>query len=152
VLYEMATGRPFHETVSATLTDAILNRPASSPRQLTPHLSGELERIILKCLEKDAENRYQSAKELLVDLRRLATPTAIPLVPNTRAPARGTLATLFRSAQRPLPLGIAFILFVVALLIGFNVGGVRDRLWGKPAAPKIESLGGAAAGEPLARP
>jgi len=141
VVHEMATGqRPFRETVSATLTDAILNRPASSPRQLAPRLSGELERIILKCLEKDPENRYQSAKELGVDLRRLAAPSGVSVAPSPRAPARGTIAALVRSAQRPLPLGIGVTLVAVALLLGFNVGGLRDRLLGQPAGSKIESL------------
>jgi tetratricopeptide (TPR) repeat protein len=39
-------------------------------------LSPELERITGKCLEKEPENRYQSAKELAIDLRRLLTPSA----------------------------------------------------------------------------
>src|SRR5208283_6215301 len=36
----------------------------------------ELERVIGKCLEKEPENRYQFAKELAIDLRRLLTPSA----------------------------------------------------------------------------
>ncbi|MGH9813733.1 MAG: serine/threonine-protein kinase, partial [Candidatus Acidiferrales bacterium] len=103
VLYEMATGRrPFQETLSTALTDAILHKPAPPPGRLQPDLSSDLERIILKCLEKDPENRYQSAKELLVDLRRLAAPTAVPIAPSPVAPATGRIATLLRSAQRPL--------------------------------------------------
>ena len=43
-----------------------------------------------------------------------------------------------RSAQRPLPLGIAAALLVAALL-AFNVGGLRQRLFG-PATPKIDSI------------
>ncbi|MFY9585078.1 MAG: serine/threonine-protein kinase, partial [Candidatus Acidiferrales bacterium] len=75
VLYEMATGqRPFREGLASRLTDAILHQPPVPPRTLNGRISPELERIILKCLEKDPENRYQSAKELVVDLRRLATP------------------------------------------------------------------------------
>jgi len=105
VLYEVATGRrPFRETISATLTDAILHRPASSPRELVPQLSGELERIILKCLEKDPENRYQSAKELCVDLRRLATQVsagvAAPAPP--RAEAHGARQLIRSLAVLPL--------------------------------------------------
>lgn len=72
VLYEMATGqRPFAEVQSGQLIGAILRRPPAKPRTLNPKLSPELERIIGKCLEKDPEDRYQSAKELAADLSRL---------------------------------------------------------------------------------
>lgn len=81
VLYHMATGQPpFREEVSARLTDAILHRAPVSPHILSAYLSLELERIMLKCLEKDPENRYQSAKELEVDLRRLSMPNSSDLI------------------------------------------------------------------------
>jgi len=72
VLYEMATHqRSFREESTARLFDSILHQVVVAPRALNPRISPEMERIILKCLEKEPENRYQSAKELLVDLRRL---------------------------------------------------------------------------------
>ncbi len=78
VLYEMATGqRPFADVERSQLIGAILHRPPLPPTALNPRLSPELERIIGKCLEKEPENRYQSAKELAIDLRRLLTPSAV---------------------------------------------------------------------------
>ncbi len=77
VLYEMATGqRPFREELGPRLIDDILHKPPAPPGRLNVELPAELERIILKCLDKEPENRYQSAKELMVDLRRLGLPTA----------------------------------------------------------------------------
>ncbi len=74
VLYEMANGRrPFDENLAPPLIDAILNKLPVPLRGLNGAIPAELERIILKCLDKDPENRYQSAKELVVDLRRLET-------------------------------------------------------------------------------
>lgn len=74
VLYEMVAGhRPFDEDLAPPLIDAILNKLPVSLRELNGAIPAELERIILKCLDKDPENRYQSAKELVVDLRRLET-------------------------------------------------------------------------------
>src|SRR5262249_3238180 len=85
VLYEMATGRrPFEATLPTALAADIQHKPPARPGRINPDLPPKLEDIILKCLEKDPANRYQSAKELAVDLRRLAissaTVAAIPVV------------------------------------------------------------------------
>jgi serine/threonine protein kinase/Tfp pilus assembly protein PilF len=70
VLYEIATGKhPFAGRAGSALIDAILNTPPPPPRRLQHDISSRLEQIILKCLQKEPEHRYQSAKELLVDLR-----------------------------------------------------------------------------------
>jgi eukaryotic-like serine/threonine-protein kinase len=86
VLYEIATGRrPFSEETAPRLIDAILNKLPAPLRGLNCAIPAELERIILKCLDKDPENRYQSAKELVVDLRRLeATSSAVAVAPPLR--------------------------------------------------------------------
>lgn len=71
VLYEMATGRlPFQGTLSTALVNEIVHNPPPPPGRFRTDLSSRMEELILKCLEKDPEYRYQSAKELLVDLRR----------------------------------------------------------------------------------
>lgn len=79
VLCEMCTGRrPFEARTSTALAGDILHQPPTAPSELNPKISPRLEEIIIKCLEKEPENRYQSARELGVDLRRLATPTLLP--------------------------------------------------------------------------
>ena len=96
VLYEMATGRhPFMEVDRPRLIAAILRSTPLSPAAVMPGLSAELDRIILKCLEKDPDLRYQLAKELAVDLRRLQTITSsgfeLPVTASHRAPGRRIL-------------------------------------------------------------
>jgi serine/threonine protein kinase/Flp pilus assembly protein TadD len=72
VLYEMATGTlPFEGTTKEILLDSILNRTPISPRRRNPTVSEELERIIVKCLEKNREARYQHASEIHADLLAL---------------------------------------------------------------------------------
>ncbi len=62
---------PFQGDTSVAVFDSILHQAPTSPVRLNPGVPAELERIINKALEKDCEVRYQSARDLLVDLTRL---------------------------------------------------------------------------------
>jgi len=110
VLYEMATGkRPFREELSSRLIDAILHHPPIPPRAVSSKISPELERIVLKCLEKDPDNRYQSAKDLEVDLRQLTTVGTTGLASSAKSA---------RSSQRRTILWIGFGVALLALILG----------------------------------
>jgi len=71
VLYEMAARRlPFGGATATETMDQILHAQPEAIGQ-AGRIPAELERIARKCIEKDRERRYQSARELLVDLRNL---------------------------------------------------------------------------------
>jgi hypothetical protein len=64
----MATGRrPFTEEFAPDLAESILHQQPSRPRELNPAVSRDLEVIILKCLEKEPQNRYARVHQLLED-------------------------------------------------------------------------------------
>jgi serine/threonine protein kinase len=72
VLYELSTGKtPFAGTSLADTLDRILHAQPEAMARLNYNVTPELERIVRKCLEKQSARRYQSARELLVDLRNL---------------------------------------------------------------------------------
>jgi serine/threonine protein kinase/tetratricopeptide (TPR) repeat protein len=76
VLYQMATGRlPFQgSTPTETITEIVKSEPVPIG-ELSPVSPPELERIVRKCMEKDAGRRYQSTRDLAVDLDNLKRDT-----------------------------------------------------------------------------
>ncbi len=72
VLYEMVTARrPFHGPNASVTIDQILHGQPESVMRFNYSCSADLERIIQKCLRKNPEERYQTAQDLLTDLRVL---------------------------------------------------------------------------------
>ena len=72
ILYELITGsRPFSGDSIGQVINNIINQPVNPAIRLNPDVSQELDRIIRKCLEKDAVRRYQTPRDLLTDLENL---------------------------------------------------------------------------------
>ena len=70
-LYEMLTGRPpFVAASRLERVELVLHQEPTRLRLLNAHVPVDLETICLKCLQKEARQRYESARELAVDLRR----------------------------------------------------------------------------------
>ncbi len=73
VLYELTTGQlPFGGSNFAEILNNIVHSQPTAIARLNYDVPPELERITLKCLQKLPDRRYQSARELMVDLRNLA--------------------------------------------------------------------------------
>jgi hypothetical protein len=110
VLYELVTARRvFEGKKGADLTSAILQQAPPPPRTRGAAVSAGLEAVILKSLDKDPDLRYQSARELLVDLERLARGATAPTA-DISAPAAGA------RWSRLLPWLVAAVALVSAAL------------------------------------
>ena len=132
LLYRMATGRlAFPEADTAKMIGLILGSAPAPPRSVNQHLSPGLENIVLKCLEKDPEDRYQSAKELVVDLRRLLSAGRVPSGPSKGRQQIGANAYIA---------GGVMLVATVGLIVGLNLGGMRDRVFGGKKYAEIHSL------------
>lgn len=96
VLYEVATGRQaFSGPTSAAIFDAILHQTPTPPAQFNAILPQKLGEIITKALEKDRQLRYQSAGDMLADLKRLKRDldsggTAVAAAANNDEPGEGS--------------------------------------------------------------
>ena len=89
VMYEMATGRlPFSAATATETIERITHAQPEAIARFNYDVSAELERIIRKCLEKDRERRYQSARELLVDLKNLKRDSDAGAAPKAGAVTR----------------------------------------------------------------
>src|SRR5579864_4953959 len=101
VLYEMLTGkRVFDGKSQASVIAAILERPAPSVSDVAP---AALDRVLKKCLEKDPENRWQSARDLKTELEWIA-----------QGASEGNIAPSSARRREKLPWIVAAVLAVVA--------------------------------------
>jgi serine/threonine protein kinase/WD40 repeat protein len=72
VLYEILTGRrPFEGATNLELLQVVIHRPAQPLAEVRPDLPIALRMVVEKALEKDPAERYQSARDLVVDLKRV---------------------------------------------------------------------------------
>jgi eukaryotic-like serine/threonine-protein kinase len=69
ILYELFTGKvPFTGETAIAIGFQQMREEPPPPRQINPQISTELERIILKALEKNPSDRYSSVSEMRTDL------------------------------------------------------------------------------------
>ncbi len=111
VMYELLTGQlPFKGAHEAAVMYEVVNVDPPSLRLEKPEIEPDLERIVMKCLEKDRENRYQSAREVAVDLKRFKRDSdGKPL----RTPDRVMPAQPARPRRSRMPLAGAAVAVVV---------------------------------------
>jgi serine/threonine protein kinase len=126
VLYEMATGaRAFTGKTSIAIADGILNKAPIPAMRVNPSVPPELERIIDHALEKDRDERCQSAAELRAQLKRLKRETES---------GKSVTATPRKSGNQNKVWLAAGAVVVLALIV---VTGLYLR---KPSAQAIESI------------
>ena len=148
VVYEMLTGRPPIMTDNfVDLAIAITTKDPEPPSHFIRGLAPEVDRVVLKALQKDPAKRYPTARELLHDLRTLRQEidfetklvsgrvSSAPLVFQQTAPLFGshtTSSAFMRLGTRftPKQMGAIALILLSAVLIAYAVG--RNALVDRP--------------------
>ncbi len=119
ILFEMVTGRlPFEGETPLSIVLKHRNEPPSDPRTMNAQLSPAMSGVILRCLEKSRDRRYQSAADLLEDLGRVerGLPTTQRVAP-ARKPITGREITVKFSLRKVLVPGLIVTVLAVAGLV-----------------------------------
>jgi tRNA A-37 threonylcarbamoyl transferase component Bud32 len=103
VTYEMLAGRPpFIAESAAALVDQHATRPPERPSRLRPEVSAALDEVVLRCLAKDPEGRYDSARALCAALAEVP-PSGNGGAAGGAAPTRVLSGARWRRPAPPLP-------------------------------------------------
>jgi hypothetical protein len=110
ILFEMITGRaPFEGDTPLSIFYRHVNTPPPSPRLLNAQVPEKLNRLILRCLEKDPDKRYQTADELRSDLAQIEKSIPAPerVVPAGKSSTTKRIPARFRWKKLRLPVLLA---------------------------------------------
>jgi serine/threonine-protein kinase len=144
LLYEMLTGHVPHDadTMMGILTKHLYEDPVP-PKVRVPEVSAELEQVIMRCLEKKADHRYQTMHEIHTDLVRIheghqpkgpETITHAPKVERRRGRGR-------------TPVFVGGLAVAVLVLLGSLALGARSERNDEPANATASALGATSAAE-----
>jgi len=126
VLYEMVTGRrPFKGEDDAATLHAITDDTPQPLARFCTDVPDELQQVVDRALEKDAETRYQTASGMLADLKRLAVSGLMPVTVSAQA-----------TRARKLRWAVAISVLIIAVVWG----GLQLKDWLTPAEAQVKSL------------
>jgi serine/threonine protein kinase/Flp pilus assembly protein TadD len=118
ILFEMLTGRlPFEGETPLSVALKHKSEMPKDPRELDPQIPMNLSLLILKCMEKEKEKRYQNADELLLELRNIekGLPTAEKEGPKRKPIAEKEITVKFRLKRLFIPALALIALTIIAL-------------------------------------
>jgi serine/threonine protein kinase/Flp pilus assembly protein TadD len=135
ILYEMVAGQvPFEGETPLSIAMKHKNQVPRDPKEINAHIPEELSRVILRCMEKDREKRYQNVENILSDLINIeeGIPTTERVLPKRRPLTTKEITVTFKLQKLFIP-----VLVVVALAI---IGTIIWRLIpGREAVPSAPS-------------
>ena len=144
MIYEMVSGAmPFKgATTSHTIVQILEKDPAPLGTQVK--VPAELERIVLKAMAKSPEDRYQTAKDMLIDLRALKGRLAVEAeIQRTSSPSTERITKPIehrQSQKRVLVVALIAMAVFTAAIVGVNIWRSSRAITNAPAPAPTTSL------------
>ncbi|MCK4645320.1 MAG: protein kinase [Candidatus Aminicenantes bacterium] len=119
-LYEMVTGRvPFEGDTPFTIGMKHKSETPKDPKELNAQIPEDLNRVILRCMEKDKENRYQSAGELRSELENIekGIPATERVEPKKKPITSKEITVTFGLKKLFIPAVVITVLAIIVVVI-----------------------------------
>ena len=120
ILYEMATGRvPFEGDTPFTIGMKHKGETPKSPMELNTQISDDLNRLILRCLEKEKDKRYQSVEEVRSELTNIekGIPTTERIVPERMPLTSREITVQFSLKKLFIPALVVIAIVIIGLIL-----------------------------------
>jgi len=119
ILYEMVTGRvPFEGDTPLSVAIKQKTETPEDPRKLNSQIPEDLSRVLLRCMEKDKEKRYQSSGEVLSELEKIkkGIPTTEKVIQKRKPITSKEITVTFGLKKLFVPALVVIVLLIVAVL------------------------------------
>ncbi|MCX6563074.1 MAG: protein kinase [Candidatus Aminicenantes bacterium] len=136
ILYEMTTGRlPFEGDTFVSIALKQKTEAPRTPKDFNPQLPDDLSRLILRCLERDREKRFQRVDDILADLAKIekGVPTTERVLPSIPSTSR-QITVSFNPRKLVIP-AVAVLIVAAAIIVILGIGPgkkIVPRASGKP--------------------
>jgi serine/threonine protein kinase len=142
ILYEMVTGNvPFDGETPLSIAVKHTTQNPQDPKEMNAQIPEELSRVILTCMEKDREKRYQSTKQLLEELDRVEKniPYTQKFLP-TKEHKDTTQITVSLSLKNIFIPAVAFVLIAILGIIGWQWMSQKETILAHMDKPSLTVL------------
>jgi serine/threonine protein kinase/Tfp pilus assembly protein PilF len=120
ILYEMVTGRvPFEGETPLSVAVKHKSETPQDPKEINAQIPDDLGQLILKCMEKDKDKRYQGADELLSELIKIeeGIPTTERIIPKRKPITSKEITVTFGLKNILIPALIAIVIVMIGVII-----------------------------------
>jgi serine/threonine protein kinase len=120
ILYEMVTGSvPFKGDTPFVIGMKYKGEMPQDPKELNTQISDDLNRVILRCLEKDKDKRYQSAEELSSELKKIeeGIPSTERIIPKRKPATSKEITVTFGLKRTLMPVLIVIAVAIVGIVV-----------------------------------